>query len=121
MLVHEHLIIRADVNKGPRDVASINDWMQKLIAELGMKVMMGPYAAYADMEGNRGLTAVSIIETSHIVLHCWDECQPNMLQLDVYSCAPVDKQVVLEAIQEFDPVSVDYKFLDREHKFIALV
>lgn len=83
--------------------------------------MMGPFAAYCPMEGNRGLTAAAIIETSHIVLHAWDECNPSVIQLDVYSCAPVNKDVVLSALQEFEPEHVDYKFLDREQKFIALL
>ena len=86
-----------------------------------MKIMMGPFAAYSPVEGNRGLTAAAIIETSHVVIHAWDECSPSIVQLDVYSCAPVDKDVVLNALQDFDPVHVDFKFLDREQKFIALL
>lgn len=121
MLVHQHLIIRAEIKKPPFIVDEIQLWVEDLVKALGMKIMMGPFAAYSEMEGNRGLTVATIIETSHIVLHVWDECTPAIAQLDVYSCAPVDKNVVLDALQEFEPVHVDYKFLDREQKFIALL
>ena len=120
-LVHEHLIVRADVKNAPRNELRAKDWLRDLIEKLNMKIMMGPYAAYSTVEGNRGLTAVAIIETSHVVLHCWDECEPNMLQLDVYSCAPVDIELVVDAIQEFEPEHIDYKFLNRESKFIAML
>lgn len=120
-LVHQHLIVRAEVNKAPTDVNEINEWLRELIDCLGMKIMMGPFSEYNEMEGNRGLTAAAIIETSHVVLHAWDECSPNIIQLDVYSCAPVEKAVVLNLLQEFEPLHVDYKFLDRDNKFITLL
>lgn len=119
-LVHEHLIIRAEVNNAPTNVVDIEIWLADLIDKLGMKIMMGPFAEYSEMVGNRGLTAAAIIETSHVVLHCWDEEEPHMLQLDVYSCAPVDIDVVLECLEPFWPQHVDYKFLNRTDKFITL-
>ena len=30
------------------------------------------------MPGNRGITAVAIIETSHITMHIWDEPNPAL-------------------------------------------
>jgi len=39
------------------------------------------------MPGNQGLTSVTIIETSHIAVHVWDEVSPALMQMDVYSCA----------------------------------
>lgn len=121
MLEHKHLIIRAEVNKPPFDPAQIETWLAKLVSDLGMKIMMGPISGYSPMIGNRGLTAAVIIETSHIVLHAWDEESPSMLQLDVYSCSEVDPEVVWDAIKEFDPIHVDYKFLDRKSKFITML
>jgi S-adenosylmethionine/arginine decarboxylase-like enzyme len=47
-----------------------------------MKILIGPIAKYLDVPGNRGLTVAAIIETSHIVMHCWDECSPGLMQLD---------------------------------------
>ena len=81
---------------------------------------MGPFAKYVTMSGNRGLTVASIIETSHIVLHSWDETDPGLLQLDVYTCGPFEPQSVLDIIQELEPSKVEYKYLDREKGFTEL-
>jgi S-adenosylmethionine/arginine decarboxylase-like enzyme len=67
-----------------------------------------------DKPGNRGLTAVVVIETSHIALHCWDEEKPGLLQLDVYTCGPLNEKVIFDEVKKFDPVSIEYKYLDRE-------
>lgn len=119
--IHEHLIIRANINKPPTDVVYITKWVSDLIEAIEMKILLGPYAVYSDMEGNRGLTVVSVIETSHVALHVWDEETPAMLQLDVYSCAPVNIDIVRKFIDEFEPTHVDYKFLDRSKDFIELL
>jgi S-adenosylmethionine/arginine decarboxylase-like enzyme len=94
--------------------------MNKLVDKIGMKVMMGPFAKYLNVVGNRGLTAVAIIETSHIALHVWDEDEPALLQLDVYTCGPLDPYDVVEALREFHPVKIEMKYLDRENKLIEL-
>jgi S-adenosylmethionine/arginine decarboxylase-like enzyme len=55
-----------------------------------------------------------VIETSHIALHCWDEETPGLVQLDVYTCGPLDEQIIFNEIKKFDPVCVEYKYLDRK-------
>jgi S-adenosylmethionine/arginine decarboxylase-like enzyme len=100
------------------DVAKI--WLTGLIDKIGMKLMMGPYAKYLDVTGNRGLTAVAIIETSHIAMHVWDEVSPALMQLDVYTCGPLDPYHVVEALKEWDPEKVEMKYLDREHGLAEL-
>lgn len=119
-VVHKHLIIRAEVSNPLKEEQLAIDWMNKLVNKIGMKVMMGPFAKYLDVEGNRGLTAVAIIETSHIALHVWDEDKPALLQLDVYTCGPLDPYGVVEALREFHPVKIEMKYLDRENKLIEL-
>jgi S-adenosylmethionine/arginine decarboxylase-like enzyme len=119
-VVHKHLIIRAEVGNPLKEEQLAIDWMNKLVDKIGMKVMMGPYAKYLNVEGNRGLTAVAIIETSHIALHVWDEDEPALLQLDVYTCGPLDPYDVVEALREFHPVKIEMKYLDRENKLIEL-
>jgi S-adenosylmethionine/arginine decarboxylase-like enzyme len=119
-VVHKHLIIRAEVGNPLKEEQLAIDWMNKLVDKIGMKVMMGPYAKYLDVVGNRGLTAVAIIETSHIALHVWDEDEPALLQLDVYTCGPLDPYDVVEALREFHPVKIEMKYLDRENKLIEL-
>ena len=114
MLQHKHLIVRSEVNNPPNKEADIVNWAKKLIEKIGMKIMMGPYAKYCEMEGNKGITCVTIIETSHVAIHVWDEQSPALLQLDVYTCSDLDKEVVFDSIKQFDPVKTDYKYLDRE-------
>ena len=120
ILEHKHLIVRAELANPPQCASSIQEWMSKLVDKIGMKILMGPYAVYSDMVGNRGLTAVTIIETSHIALHVWDECNPAMLQLDVYTCSTLNIEDVFEAIKEFSPTLVEYKYIDRENELTLL-
>jgi S-adenosylmethionine/arginine decarboxylase-like enzyme len=112
---HKHLIVRAEIKKPPTAESAVKVWMGELIETIGMKLMMGPYAKYLDVKGNRGLTCVAIIETSHIALHVWDEDDPALMQLDVYTCGNLDPYDVVNAIQQFEPTKVEMKYLDREN------
>jgi len=114
MLVHKHLIVRAEVLQPPRDPTWAEQWLLELINDIGMKVLIGPHSAYVDMPGNKGLTVAAIIETSHIVMHVWDEVNPGLLQLDVYTCGPLKTSIIFDALYNFDPVKIEYKYLDRE-------
>ena len=116
LLVHKHLIVRAEAKNPPMDVAVLRKWFQKFINEIGMKVMMGPYIKYSHIVGNRGITGAAIIETSHIVMHVWDEPDPALLQFDVYSCGEFDPETICNKIKkDFNTTKIEYKFLDREH------
>jgi S-adenosylmethionine/arginine decarboxylase-like enzyme len=61
---------------------TLENWMSTLIAAQGMKILSGPHVAYVENPGNRGLTGVAIIETSHVAVHIWDEVSPALVQLD---------------------------------------
>ena len=115
ILEHKHLIIRAELKNPPKCAEAIQDWMRLLVDKIGMKILMGPYAIYSDMVGNQGLTAVTIIETSHIAMHVWDEVDPALMQLDVYTCSTLNIEDVFETLGDFAPVNVQYKYIDREH------
>ena len=88
ILEHKHLLIRAEVDNCPSkgELGYVLTWMNGLIAKIDMKLMQGPNISYVDQVGNRGITCMALIETSHIVLHIWDEESPGLFQLDVYSC-----------------------------------
>lgn len=120
MLVHKHLIIRAEVDQAPSSESWVTDWLKHIVKRLDMKVCAGPIAKYVDMPGNKGLTAVVIIETSHIAIHCWDEPSPNLIQFDVYSCGEFDPEVILAEVEQFGLRKIEYKFLDREHGLIEI-
>src|SRR6056300_105403 len=114
LLIHKHLIIRAEVNNPPKEVDKLTEWLKDFIASINMKIMLGPYVAYSETPGNRGITGVAVIETSHIAMHVWDEPVPAMMQLDVYSCANFDPYKIAEKIKtDFSAVKCDYKFLNR--------
>ena len=115
VLVHKHLIIRAEAVKPPMEIPYLTDWLHNFIDSINMKVLMGPYVTYHDIPGNRGITGAAIIETSHIIMHVWDEVSPALMQFDVYSCGAFDPEEICKKIQkDFDVVKIEYKFLDRE-------
>ena len=110
---HKHIIIRAEVNKPPQDIRKVKKWLRKLVKAIGMRPLGRPTAVYVDTENNKGITAVQCIETSHIALHCWDEVFPAIVQLDVYTCSSLDKEIVLLFLDDFEPTKVDHAVIDR--------
>jgi predicted flavoprotein YhiN len=73
------------------------------------------------MIGNRGITGAAIIETSHIVVHFWDEVSPALMQFDVYSCGELDPDKICNKIKkDFNTTKIEYKFLDRENDLSEL-
>jgi S-adenosylmethionine/arginine decarboxylase-like enzyme len=114
---HKHLIVRAEVKypPGKKDIDFLSHWFQNIIERLGMKLLSGPHIKYVDVVGNKGLTGVCIIETSHIAMHVWEELDPKLIQLDVYTCGSLDPQIVFDFLQSFYPSKIEYKYLDREH------
>lgn len=120
MLVHKHLIIRAECLDPPLDPQYVEQWLKNVVELIGMKVCKGPISAYVDVEGNEGATGVVIIETSHIAIHVWDRRMPALVQLDVYTCGAFEPQKIFNALQEFDVQKIEYKYLDREHNLTEL-
>ena len=119
--VHKHLIIRAEANKVPTDEEQLTEWLKEFIDSINMKILKGPYVKYCNVEGNRGITGIAVIETSHIAIHVWDEPNPALMQIDVYSCAEFDVDEIAEKIKsDFDVIKLDYKYLNRETGLIVL-
>ena len=115
LLVHKHLIVRAEAVTPPTDEEQLTKWMKEFVESINMKIFMGPYVKYCHMEGNQGITAVAIIETSHIAMHIWDEINPALMQFDVYSCGDLDVEAICKKIKEdFNIQKIEYKFLNRE-------
>jgi len=118
---HKHLIVRAECNRYPESAEAVSAFLTDLVGLLGMKILTGPHAGYVDQEGNRGATGVVVIETSHCAIHVWEEPDPKLIQIDVYTCGPCDTQKIFDLIKErFDPVKLEYKYLDREHNLIEI-
>jgi S-adenosylmethionine/arginine decarboxylase-like enzyme len=115
LLNHQHVIISARVRKPPVDTVEAVEWFKQLVDAIGMKIAdtghQNPQAWYCEAEGNVGMTVAGIIETSHIVMHSWTAC--GRLELDVYSCAEIPVDRVIQALRPFEASEFTYKFLDR--------
>tara|TARA_B100001250_G_scaffold346647_1_gene316572 strand:- start:1583 stop:1954 length:372 start_codon:yes stop_codon:yes gene_type:complete len=114
MLQHNHIIIRAEIKKPPKDIRFIRKWIRKFVRAINMKMLGQPNAHYVNDKGNRGLTCLAVLSTSHIALHTWDEMSPALLQLDVYSCSDLDKKIVFKHIEQFEPKEINYVTIDRD-------
>lgn len=121
MIQHKHLLVRAEIANPISDIVQIEAWISDLVNTIKMKVLHGPVSVYCNKEGNRGVTGFAIIETSHIALHTWDEGTPATLQLDVYTCSDLEVDLVFKALSLFQPITLDYKFLDRENGFTEII
>jgi len=118
MIYHKHLLVNAKINNPMNTEKQGIDFLTRLVERINMKVIKGPFASYVDKPGNRGLTAIVMIETSHIAFHIWDEEDPGLIQFDLYTCGLLNLSDVLLAFgQEFDLVNLDYKLFDRENGF----
>ncbi len=114
MLEHKHIIIRATVKKPPTQTDVIKQWVRNLVEKLNMKPLGETVAVYVDKKGNKGLTCLQAIDTSHIAFHSWDEDKPAVVQLDVYTCGRLNKQTVFDALDIFETIEINYLTLDRE-------
>lgn len=120
MIYHKHLLINAKVDTPIRKEEEAIEFLQNLVKRIDMKIIKGPFAHFVDndAEGNSGLTALVMIETSHIAFHIWDQVNPGLLQFDLYTCGKLDLEEVLKALRErFNIVSADYVLYDRENGF----
>lgn len=110
MALHNHLLLNGFVKKPPRDIGKTIDWLKQLVRDIDMKIVQGPFASYVDKEGNRGITAAVMIETSHIAFHVWDEEKPALLQFDLYTCSTLPVPTVIKKIDEFMKLK-SYKYV----------
>lgn len=113
-LVHQHLLVSATIKKPIQNTALASLWAQDLIRLLDMQMLAPPTSAYCTDKGNRGLTLLVPITTSHIALHIWDETEPAHLELDVYSCKSFHPQTVFDHLSCMNPITIKHKFLNRE-------
>jgi S-adenosylmethionine/arginine decarboxylase-like enzyme len=121
MALHNQLLVNGYSDNPPVNEAFISKWMENLVEEIGMKIIKGPFTAYVTKEGNRGLTAIVMIETSHIALHVWDETNPGMIQFDLYTCSTLPVGLVIKSLEDNLGLK-DYKHMviERETGFNIL-
>ena len=124
MALHNHLLLNGYISDppGPDDESRIKKWLDDLVVEIGMKRVAGPIASYVHAEGNAGMTAGVLIETSHIAMHIWDEDNPARIQFDLYTCSTLPLQSVLKALnEEFGLLHAEFQVIEREHGFRVVV
>ena len=119
-LLHRHMIVRAEILHPVVDCNILKEWLENLISDMNMKILLGPYVTYCNKEGNRGITGIVAIETSSIMLHIWDECNPGIFQFDVYTCSELYPDMIIDHLQLFQPTKIEYKFIDRASKLEIL-
>ena len=114
---HKHLLVRAEVNKPIKEERILKKWLKELVNKIDMKIIKGPYTAYVTKEGNRGITGIVAIETSHVAIHIWDEETPALVQFDVYSCANFSTHEVIMHTRSMEPTKVEHLLIDRGKGF----
>lgn len=118
-LVHQHLLLKAYVANPPKDEALLEKWLTDLVAAIGMKVVIPARAFYVSTEGNKGLTGQVGLQTSHCAIHVWDEMDPGMLQMDIYSCSSFENETVVDMLKQFDLISYESMTIDRNDYFVV--
>ena len=113
---HIHVLIKGYVKNPPRKEEHLNDWFRRLVERVRMVVVAGPTSVYVNEPGNEGLTGTVTLATSHASIHVWDNVEPAMFQFDLYSCSEFTPQEVIEHLEEFDLVSCEYMFIDRNNE-----
>lgn len=116
LLKHKHFIVKGNIRHAPKSANEVGRALAAIVKAVGMKIAVGPIAYYCPDEGNRGITAVAIIETSHVSIHVWDEPEVPQFQFDLYSCSDFDPDDVLEIIDHhFGVVAGESITLDRDY------
>lgn len=119
MIFHKHLLVNAKVHNPMRSEQEAIDFLTRLVERIDMKIIKGPFAAYVDKPGNEGLTAIVMIETSHIAFHIWDAQDPALLQFDLYTCGSLDLPSVFDEFHKaFNVLELDYELFDRADGFV---
>ncbi len=110
MALHNQLLVNGATDNPPRDTEEIKIWLTKLVHDIDMKIVMGPMSFYVSKEGNKGITAIVGIETSHIAIHIWDEPNPALIQFDLYTCSTLPVKLILQKLER-DLGLKDYKYM----------
>ena len=121
---HLTLIVKAGVRwcfDGDEEI-KIKAWLENLVTDMGMNIMDGPFCTYLERKGLKGWTATIHIETSHIVIHSWEEKYPVRIDLHVYTCGKMNVPVIRKALDVFEIINdqFEYILLDIEDEFKIL-
>ena len=126
---HHHLLLRVETAVCPleEDKAKMKQMIHEIVGDIKMAPLGSTEVFYvAKPKYNEGLTAVQVIQTSHIAFHFWrnpdreilksrrSDC---LLQMDVYTCGKLTTKqigIILLALARFDPTHADVTLLNRK-------
>lgn len=113
MIYHKHLILNSIIKKPLTNESEAQEFLVNLVSAIEMKPLIDPVAKYVTTPGNRGMTAIVLIETSHIAFHIWDETEP-FIRMDIYTCGTLDEQFALKLLDDqFGLIKPIWWLLDR--------
>lgn len=116
--LHKHLMVNGITNTPPTSKRDLKKWLGNLVHDIGMHKIGGPFVRYVKAPGNKGLTAVVMIETSHIALHIWEESDQPYFRFDLYTCGPLNHASVIKSVAKFmDSPKMEWAAYDRERGF----
>lgn len=116
--LHKHLMVNGITNTPPTSKRDLKKWLSNLVHDIGMHKIGGPFVRYVKAPGNKGLTAVVMIETSHIALHIWEESDQPYFRFDLYTCGPLNHASVIKSVAKFmDSPKMEWAAYDRERGF----
>ena len=111
-------MVNGITNTPPTSKRELKKWLRQLVHDIGMHRIGGPFVRYVDATGNKGLTAVVMIETSHIALHIWEEGEQPYFRFDLYTCGPLKHKAVVELVAKFmNSPKMEWTVYDRERGF----
>lgn len=117
--LHKHLLINGKTTNPPTSKRAVKKWLKNLVHDIGMHRIGGPFVRYVKAPGNKGLTAVVMIETSHIALHIWEEGPNPYFRFDLYTCGPLHHTTVLDHVASFlSAKEMEWVAFDREKGFL---
>ena len=118
MILHNQLLLNGYSATPMTDTEELNWWLTTLVSKIGMKITMPARSFYVDKDGNRGLTGIVGLQTSHAAIHVWDEKDPAGIQFDLYTCSELRVPKVLKLlIKDWYLLSYDYMVIERTAGF----
>lgn len=120
--VNKHILVTGYIAEapGPEYVYTLQDWFNRLVEAVDMKVLIDPICVWCNDEGNEGVTGMVGITTSHSSIHFWSG-EPSFYKFDLYSCKDFALESVAEMLKELGTYKFTYTVVDRtddEHPVI---